>query len=171
MQSSLHQYRLGTGQRASSSAEKSWASWWAANWTCPPCALTAMKAKDTLGWIRKQAARWLKIVVTPFCLALLRPHLEYVFSFTDTKHMCMNQSKSRIGASKVGRCLDHMSCEESLKELGLFSLKKEMPRRDIIVFKPLRGLQQWWRQIFPRVAQWRIRINSLKLQQGKFDWT
>lgn len=81
-------------------------------------------------------------MVSPFCLALLRPHLEYVFSFSGTKQICMNQSKSRIGASKVGRWLDRMSCEERRKELGLFSLEKEMPRRDLIVFKPLRRLQQ-----------------------------
>jgi len=55
----------------------------------------------------------------------------------------MNQRKSRIGASNVGRwLLDRISCEERLNEPSLFSLEKEMPRRALIVFKSLRGLQQ-----------------------------
>lgn len=65
----------------------------------------------------EQPGDWGQWSLTPFCLALLRPHLVYVVSFSSTKQMCMKQSKSRIGASTVGKWLDPMSCEERLKAI------------------------------------------------------
>lgn len=107
----------------------------------------------------------MRIVITPFCLALLGPHLEYVFSFSSTKQRFMNYSKSSIGASRFGRWLDCMSCKEKLQELGLSSLKKGMPRRNLIVFKPLRITSMMETQKCTVKNQ----VNHQNLQQGKFD--
>lgn len=82
----------------------------------------AMKAKDT-GLNLKVSSQGIEDT-DHSCLALLGPHLEYVFSFPCTKQRFMNYSKSRRGASRVGRWLDGMSCKEKLQELGLSSPKK-----------------------------------------------
>jgi len=131
-----YQYRLGDEATQSSSAKKylgvladekmdvTWQS-----------VLAAQKANHILGCIKSSVASRSREVILPLYSALVRPDLESCVQLWSHQHKKDMELLERIQrrTTKMIKGLEHLSYEERLRELRLFSLEKRRHWGHLIV--------------------------------------
>jgi len=136
------------------------------------CALTAQKANCILGCIKRSMASRSREVILLLCSSLVRTHLDSCIQLWSPQHRKDRDLLERVQrrATKIIRELEHLSCEECLRELTGFSLKTRRLRgHPIAAFQYLKGTyKKAGEGRFTRACSDRTRGNGFKLKEGRF---
>ncbi|KFQ66518.1 hypothetical protein N335_02070, partial [Phaethon lepturus] len=136
------------------------------------CVLASQKANHLLGCIQRNVASRLREVILLLNSTLVRPHLEYCTQLWSPQHRkdmdLLEQVQRR--ATRMIRGMEHLCCEDRLRELGLFSLEKRRLWSDhIATFQYLKGAYKKAEEgLFTGACSDSTRGNGFKLKEGKF---
>jgi len=136
------------------------------------CVLAAQKANCILGFIPSSVGSRSREAILPLYSAPVRPHLESCVQLRSPQHKndmdLLDKVQRRV--TKMMRELEHLSCEERLRELRLFSLEKRRLREDLITaFQYLKGVyRKDGENIFSRACCDKTRSDGFKLREGGF---
>ncbi|GAB0205347.1 hypothetical protein GRJ2_003000300 [Grus japonensis] len=136
------------------------------------CVLAAQKANRVLGCIKRGVTSRSRDVILPLYSALVRPHLEYRIQLWEPEYRrdmeLLEQVQRR--ATKLTGGLERLSCEDRLRELGLFNLEKRRLWGDLIAaYQFLKGAyRKAGEGLFMRECSDRTRGNGFKLKEGRF---
>jgi len=106
------------------------------------CALTVQKANRILGCIKRSVASRVREGILTLYPALVRPHLKFCIQLWSPQHRKDTELLERVQrrSTKMIQGLEHLSCEDRLRELGLLSLEKRRLHKDVIAaFQYLNG--------------------------------
>jgi len=135
-------------------------------------AFTAQKANLILGCIKRSVASRSREVILSLYSALVRPHLESCIQLWSPQHRKDMELLERVQkrATKMIRGLEHLSCEDRLRELGLFSLEKRRLWGHLIAaFQCLKGAyKKDGGRLFSRACCSRTRVNFFKVKESRF---
>ena len=94
--------------------------------TSKKCAPSAQKVNHTLGCIKRSVASRVREVILSISSALVRPHLEYCIQMWSPQYRRDMDLLERIQRKATKRIhgMEHLSYEDKLRELGMFSLEK-----------------------------------------------
>ena len=113
---------------------------------CQQCALATQKTNCILGCIQRCVASRARDMILLLYPLLARPHLKCCLQLRSSQYrrdMDLLEHVQRR-ATKMNHGMKHLSYEDRLRELGLFSLQKRMLRGDLIA--PLQILKGRYRK-------------------------
>ena len=135
------------------------------------CALTAQKSNCILGCIKSSMASRAGEVMLPIYSVLVKPHLEYCIQMWGPQH----RRDRHVGVCpEEGHRNDpvkHLPCQNMLRQLGLFSLKKRKLQGDLralFQYRKSGNCKKEGDRLFSRICCDRTRGNGFKLKEGRF---